>query len=287
MLAALSMDWPRDKLNVYILDDGSRPEFRHIRRGMRLRLHRSARTTSGAKAGNINHALRHTKGELIAIFDCDHAPTRAFLQLPSAGCCGTRIAMVQTPHYFYSPDPFERNLAPKRRVPNEGLLFYGAIQPGNDLWNAAFFCGSCAVIRRTALEEVGGVPHITVTEDCHCSLLMQKRGWHTAYIRLPLAAGLATERLSLHIGQRLRWARGMMQIMRLEKTDAGRGLGLAAAVLLHGRLRLPVRGAAAGLPDLAAGLPVLRRKRHRRQPARHHRLCRRAYVPCGRDHRRG
>ncbi|WP_043360084.1 UDP-forming cellulose synthase catalytic subunit [Belnapia sp. F-4-1] len=225
VLAAMNMDWPRDKLNVYILDDGRRPEFRKFAEecgcGYVIRP-----DNKGAKAGNINHALRHTKGEFIAIFDCDHAPTRSFLQLTVGWLVrDARIAMVQTPHYFYSPDPFERNLARKRPVPNEGLLFYGAIQPGNDLWNAAFFCGSCAVIRRTALEEVGGVPHITVTEDCHCSLLMQKRGWHTAYIRLPLASGLATERLSLHVGQRMRWARGMMQIMRLEKTIVAEGLG--------------------------------------------------------------
>ena len=224
VLAAMSMDWPRDKLNVYILDDGRRPEFRQFAEdsgcGYVIRP-----DNKGAKAGNINHCLRHTKGEFIAIFDCDHAPTRSFLQLTVGWLVrDARISMVQTPHYFYSPDPFERNLARKRPVPNEGLLFYGAIQPGNDLWNAAFFCGSCAVIRRTALEEVGGVPHITVTEDCHCSLLMQKRGWHTAYIRLPLASGLATERLALHIGQRLRWARGMMQIMRLEKTIVAAGL---------------------------------------------------------------
>jgi cellulose synthase (UDP-forming) len=225
VLAAMNMDWPREKLNVYILDDGRRPEFRKFAEdcgcGYIIRP-----DNLGAKAGNINHALSRTKGDLVAIFDCDHAPTRAFLQLTVGWLMrDARIAMVQTPHYFYSPDPFERNLARKRPVPNEGLLFYGAIQPGNDLWNAAFFCGSCAVIRRTALEEVGGVPHITVTEDCHCSLLMQKRGWHTAYIRLPLAAGLATERLSLHVGQRLRWARGMMQIMRLEKTIVAKGLG--------------------------------------------------------------
>ena len=58
---------------------------------------------------------------------------------------------------------------------------------------------------RTALEEIGGVPTETVTEDCHASLRMQKAGWRTAYLRVPLAAGLATERLMLHIGQRMRW----------------------------------------------------------------------------------
>ncbi|WP_338665829.1 UDP-forming cellulose synthase catalytic subunit [Pararoseomonas sp. SCSIO 73927] len=224
VLACMNIDWPRDKLNVYVLDDGRRPEFRQfceeVGCGYIIRP-----DNKGAKAGNINHALRHTDGEYIAIFDCDHAPTRAFLQMTAGWLVrDARLSMVQTPHYFYSPDPFERNLARSRPVPNEGLLFYGAIQPGNDLWNAAFFCGSCALIRREALMEVGGVPHQTVTEDCHCSLLMQQKGWHTAYIRLPLAAGLATERLSIHIGQRMRWARGMIQILRQENTPFAAGL---------------------------------------------------------------
>ncbi|RVT98878.1 UDP-forming cellulose synthase catalytic subunit [Rhodovarius crocodyli] len=218
VLAAMNMDYPRDKMNVWILDDGRRPEFRQFAQeagcGYIIRP-----DNKGAKAGNLNHAMEHTNGEFIAIFDCDHAPTRAFLQFTLGWFLrDRRIGIVQTPHHFYSPDPFERNLARKRPVPNEGLLFYGTIQQGNDLWNAAFFCGSCAVLRRTALEQVGGVPHTTVTEDCHCALKMQQLGWHTAYLRVPLAAGLATERLALHIGQRMRWARGMIQIMRLENT---------------------------------------------------------------------
>lgn len=230
VFAALAMDWPADKLNVWILDDGRREDFRAFAGecgcGYIIRP-----DNKGAKAGNLNHAMRHTTGEFIAIFDCDHAPTRSFLQLSLGWLVrDSRIALVQTPHHFYSPDPFERNLAQKRHVPNEGLLFYGLTQQGNDMWNAAFFCGSCAVIRRTALEEIGGVPSQTVTEDCHCSFLLQQRGWHTAFIRLPMAAGLATERLGLHVGQRMRWARGMLQIMRQENTLFAPGL------LLHQRL---------------------------------------------------
>ena len=55
-----------------------------------------------------------------------------------------KLAMLQTPNFFYSPDPFERNLLQYKTIPNEGELFYGIIQDGNDLWNATFFCGSCA-----------------------------------------------------------------------------------------------------------------------------------------------
>ena len=59
-----------------------------------------------------------------------------------------KIAFIQTPHHFYSPDPFQRNLAAGTRVPPEGNMFYGLVQDGNDFWNAAFFCGSCAILRR-------------------------------------------------------------------------------------------------------------------------------------------
>src|SRR5690606_27826922 len=126
------------------------------------------------------------------------------------------MAMVQTPHHFHTPDPFERNLGNFITVPNEGRLFYGLLQPGNDLWNAVFFCGSCAVLRRTALEEVGGIAVETVTEDAHTALKMHRRGWRTAFLDLPQASGLATESLSAHVGQRIRWARGMIQIFRID-----------------------------------------------------------------------
>lgn len=216
VLAALGIDWPQDRLHVHILDDGKRSAFRDFAEecgvGYITRLH-----NSHAKAGNINNALKVTKSEYIAIFDCDHIATRSFLQVTMGWFFkDSRLAMVQTPHHFYSPDPFERNLRVFRKVPNEGALFYGVVQDGNDLWNATFFCGSCAVMRRDALEEVGGIAVETVTEDAHTALRLQRRGWNTAYLGIPQAAGLATGSLSAHVGQRIRWARGMVQILRTE-----------------------------------------------------------------------
>lgn len=86
------------------------------------------------------------------------------------------------------------------------------------------FCGSCAVIRREALEEIGGFAVETVTEDAHTALKMQRLGWGSAFLGLRLSAGLATERLTLHVIQRTRWARGMTQILRLDNPLFGRGL---------------------------------------------------------------
>ena len=101
------------------------------------------------------------------------------------------------------------------------------VQDGNDFWNATFFCGSCAVLRRSALDEVGGIAVETVTEDAHTSLRMQMKGWNTAYVNIPQAAGLATERLSGHVKQRIRWARGMVQILRTENPLFASGLSAA------------------------------------------------------------
>ena len=80
--------------------------------------------------------------------------------------------------------------------------------------------------RRSALDEIGGIAVETVTEDAHTSLRLHRRGYTSAYIRIPQAAGLATESLSAHIGQRIRWARGMVQIFRLDNPLFGKGLKL-------------------------------------------------------------
>lgn len=121
--AALNLDWPRELFQVHILDDGRREEFRQF----------AAEVGCGyitrpdnihAKAGNINNALAKTHGQYVAIFDCDHVPTRSFLQITMGWFLkDPLLAMVQTPHHFYSPDPFERNLKQFHEIPNEGELF--------------------------------------------------------------------------------------------------------------------------------------------------------------------
>ncbi|CCG89062.1 UDP-forming cellulose synthase catalytic subunit [Erwinia piriflorinigrans] len=224
VLAAQCIDYPQDKIKIYLLDDGKRSEFARFAADAGVG-YITRPDNRHAKAGNLNHALQITQGELICVFDCDHVATRTFLQATvGAFLKDAKLALLQTPHYFYSPDPFERNLKAAREIPNEGALFYGPVQQGNDNWNATFFCGSCAVIRRSALEEIGGFAVETVTEDAHTALKMQRRGWGTAFLAIPLAAGLATERLGLHIIQRTRWARGMTQIFRVDNPLLGRGL---------------------------------------------------------------
>ena len=110
VFSAMSLDWPKDRLHVYVLDDGRRTEFREFCEELGVG-YLIRDNNHHAKAGNINAALQVTHSEYVAIFDCDHIPTRSFLQV----CMGwffkdTNLVMLQTPHVFFSPDPFERNL---------------------------------------------------------------------------------------------------------------------------------------------------------------------------------
>lgn len=131
-LAAQCIEYPKDKLKIYILDDGKRDEFRQLAEDIQVG-YMIRPDNNHAKAGNLNHALTKTHGELICIFDCDHVATRVFLQATvGAFLVDEKLALIQTPHYFYSKDPFERNLSAAKRAPHEGALFYGPVQQGND-----------------------------------------------------------------------------------------------------------------------------------------------------------
>ncbi|MEO0539562.1 MAG: UDP-forming cellulose synthase catalytic subunit [Cyanobacteria bacterium P01_A01_bin.105] len=232
-LAAQAIDYPAIKKRVYILDDGRAPKYRNRRNNLHTLCNELGCTlltrdnNEHAKAGNINTALNRTRGELILILDCDHIPTQEILQRTVGFFLDPKVSLVQTPHWFYNPDPFERNLLTEGRVPVGNELFYKILQKGNDFWNAAFFCGSAAVIRRDHLLEVGGIATETVTEDCHTSLRLHSLGYKSIYYDKIMVAGLAPEKFSAYVGQQVRWARGMAQILRLENPLFNRKLRLS------------------------------------------------------------
>lgn len=220
VLAAMAIEYPVGKKEVYVLDDGRKyPQRREELRQMCMDLGCYLMTRDNndhAKAGNINHALIRTAGELVLILDCDHIPCRNILEETVGFFLKPTVSLVQTPHWFYNPDPFERNLLTQGKIPVGNELFYKILQKGNDFWNASFFCGSAAVVRKSHLLEVGGIAVETVTEDCHTSLRLHGRGYETVYYDKIMVAGLAPEKFSSYVGQQVRWARGMAQILRLE-----------------------------------------------------------------------
>lgn len=222
VLGALALDYPSEKKQVYVLDDGRALQYRDRRVALRQMCQELGCTlltrdnNDHAKAGNINTAFRRTGGDLVLILDCDHIPSRQFLKHTVGFFYDPQVSLVQTPHWFYNPDPFERNLLTQGQIPVGNELFYKVLQKGNDFWNAAFFCGSAAVVRKAHILEIGGIATETVTEDCHTSLRLHALGYKSVYYDKIMVAGLAPETFSAYVGQQVRWARGMAQILRLE-----------------------------------------------------------------------
>ncbi|MFP5398442.1 MAG: glycosyltransferase [Gammaproteobacteria bacterium] len=224
LLAAVAMD---GRHTTWLLDDGRRPEMAALARELGCRYLARADNTH-AKAGNLNHALAHSDGELVAVFDADHAPRRDFLARTLGYFDDERVAFVQTPQDFYNLDSYQhRRRGRGRTLWTEQSLFFRVIQRGKDAWNAAFFCGSCAVVRRSALRDIGGFATGTVTEDLHTSLRLHAKGWRSVYHAEALAFGLAPESIEPFIGQRVRWGQGAMHVWRREGILTHRGLTLA------------------------------------------------------------
>ncbi len=247
--ACRNLHYPGHKLNVYLLDDGGTVQKREsndpsVAHAAQLRheslqilceqvgVHYLTRERNEmAKAGNLNAAFQRTTGDLIVVFDADHVPSQDFLQKTVGYFLeDPDLFLVQTPHFFTNPDPVERNLGTFRRVPGESEMFYGYIQRGLDKWNASFFCGSAAVLKREALQEVGGFSGKTVTEDAETALQLHANGWKSVYVDEPLIAGLQPESFVEFIKQRRRWSQGMMQIFIRDNPILKPGLSVSQKI---------------------------------------------------------
>jgi cellulose synthase (UDP-forming) len=147
--AAKAITYPH---RTFVLDDGNRPEMRAAAEAEGIEwLTRSADWAGmprHAKAGNLNNALLSTEGEFFLILDADQVPLPDILDKTLGYFAEDEMALVQTPQWF-------ENVPDHDPLGSQAPLFYGPIQQGKDGWNAAFFCGSNAVIRREALMQLG------------------------------------------------------------------------------------------------------------------------------------
>jgi len=173
--------------------------------------YRDRRDNRDAKAGNMNAALPTSNGELIAVLDADFVPTEDFLVRTVGFFVDPRVGLVQTPQNFFSVDAVARNLGLPGVITEEQQVFFRAAQPGRDTLGAIICHGTSFVIRRSALEEIGGFPGETLSEDWATSIKLQSAGYKTYYLNELLSAGAAAEFVSEFVTQRLRWARGTLQ----------------------------------------------------------------------------
>ncbi|MDW8061068.1 MAG: glycosyltransferase family 2 protein, partial [Thermomicrobium sp.] len=161
-----------------------------------------------------NAALPRTEGEFIALLDADMVPQPDFLDQTLGYFVDDRVALVQCPQEFYNLDSVQHASHGSASQPwHEQSLFFRVIQLGKNRWNAAFWCGSPSVVRRAALESVGGVA-VSITEDILTSLRLHARGWRTVYHPGIVAYGIAPQTYRAFTIQRSRWAQGALRILR-------------------------------------------------------------------------
>jgi cellulose synthase (UDP-forming) len=199
---------------TFMLDDGKRDEVKAMADALGIGYIRRE-GNEHAKAGNLNNALKVTSGEFILQLDADHVPLPNILDRLLGYFGDARVAFVQSPQDFYNTDSFTHVVNEEgRSLWEENRIFFSLLQPGKDTWNAAFFCGSCGILRRTAFDEIGGFSTKTITEDMETSIVLHGRGWRSVYHGETLAYGLAPSSAFAYHVQRLRWGQGSMQILR-------------------------------------------------------------------------
>lgn len=228
IVGALALDYPRYR--VWVLDDGRRPWLEAL--AGRLGANYLTRSDNAhAKAGNINNGLRHVATlaeppDFISILDADFVPAPHFLRRALSLFREENVGIVQTPQHFINPDPLQSNLSIARVWPDEQRYFFDVVMAAKDAWGASFCCGTSSVIRFPILQQIGGFPTESVTEDYLVTLKMKVVGYRTVYLNERLSLGLAPEGLKEYVTQRSRWALGFVQICRGELGPFRRNNGL-------------------------------------------------------------
>lgn len=212
LLAATKLDYPR--FTVWVLDDGARPAVAALaeKHGAQY-LARTERR--GFKAGNLNHGFEHSSGDVILCLDADFAVKPSFLWRTVGLLSDPEVAIVQTPQAFINADAVQANLGGADAWPEEQRVFFAMMQPARDTFDNAFCHGTSFVIKRSALNEIGGFPEDSVTEDLYTTYTLKNRGYTTRYLNETLSVGLAADSLPEFIKQRCRWAIGTLQCLRL------------------------------------------------------------------------
>jgi cellulose synthase/poly-beta-1,6-N-acetylglucosamine synthase-like glycosyltransferase len=213
-----SIDYPRDRLEVQVLDD-STDETRHIAQrnveelrdqGLDIKyIRRSDRV--GYKAGALDYGLKLAKGELVAIFDADFIPQPDFLRSIVGHFDNPKVGMVQTRWGHIN-----RDVGLLTRVQALMLDGHHLVENQARFGSGCFFnfSGTGGIWRRSAIDEAGGWQHDTLTEDLDLSYRAQLLGWEFVYRPDVVTPSELPEDMSALRAQQFRWAKGTVQTAR-------------------------------------------------------------------------
>ena len=208
VIGCQAMDYPNK--TIYLLDDTRRPDIKALAESLGCK-YMIRPDNRHAKAGNLNHAIPQTHGEFIVVFDADFVPTQNFLIRTIGFFQDPNVGLLQTPQTYYNPDPIAWNLGMQDVLTPEEEVFYRQIQKLRDGAGGVVCAGTSFVVRRKALEDVGGFVTEALSEDFFTGIRITAKGYRNVYLNEKLSAGLAAESISSHALQRIRWAQGTLQ----------------------------------------------------------------------------
>ncbi len=216
ILTALALDYP--DATVWVLDDRRRGWLREYCAEAGARYITRA-DNKDAKAGNLNNGLAltaaQTNAPVILVLDADFAPRRDFLKRTVGLLLNPDVAVVQTPQFYYNPDPIQHNLLAAQSWVDDQPFFFDIFQPAKDAWGCAFCVGTSFIVRRDRLNEIGGFPSQAISEDINLTYTMLARGYETWWLNEKLSIGLSAEGIPEYITQRARWCLGTIQVALL------------------------------------------------------------------------
>ena len=202
MRAAAAIDY--SDFSVTVADDRHNPDVEKLCAELGLQyLHRP--THEHRKAGNLNHALRHTSKPFLLVLDADQVTHSSILKILMGYLAVPKIGFVTTYQAFDVPegDPWS----------NRDRVFYGAMQTSRNASNSAISCGSGVVYRRQALHQIGGFSTWSLVEDLYSSLLIHASGWKSVYHPYPATHGTAPAEITGHVRQRWQWAVDSLRLL--------------------------------------------------------------------------
>ncbi len=219
MLRMRYMNYPKSKLRCYLLDDSTDPEIageleRFCSRNGVVYLHRSDR--KGFKAGALNNMLKHSKEEFVAIFDYDEYLTDPnFIMDTLPYFDDKRMSYIQTEKSYSKGTIFSDS------INLFDAFFFRFIQPARALDNTAIFSGSCGIIKRSALDVIGGFPEYII-EDTFFSFESDMNEYRSLYLPKIYALGKPIKKFSELAKQQWRYNYGDTQFLKYFASNGSR-----------------------------------------------------------------
>jgi cellulose synthase (UDP-forming) len=228
VMAAKEIEYPHQ---TWILDDGKRPEIKKIAEELGVN-YISREKNTHAKAGNLNFGLQHSKADFVMVFDADHMALPHALNMMLGFFIDEKVAMAQAPQEYYNDSAFQyMNCKKTGTLWHDQSFFYYIAQPCYDSINATSCLGTGVIYRRKALDEIGGIPVASLTEDTHTAIKIEKIGYKSVYLNETVAYGVASADLGEYYTTRKRWGHGNIQVAKEEKFFSCKGLNFYSRLL--------------------------------------------------------